>query len=198
MITPSQFSKIMTNSRGGKGFGQTALTYADEVILQLLDVEKPEISAKALEHGNDNEQFAKDAYSEYTMNKIIDVDQPIRHPEFDFIQGTPDGLVGNHKIVEIKCPWNPVNHLNNYLNHNSIVDSIPDTYLAEYWWQVQGYLWITERESCDFITYDPRFPQHLNLSITQVRRNDADIERLSSRCQEFWYEIIQHKLTLFI
>lgn len=198
MLRPSQFSKIMTTSRGGKGFGQTALSYADEVILDILGVDKPEITAKSLEHGNENESLAKQAYTELTMNTIQEVDKPLVHPEFDFIQGTPDGLIGPNKIIEIKCPWNPTNHLNNYLNNNTTVESEPDSYLSDYWWQVQGYLWITGREHCDFVTYDPRFPEHLQLSITHVKRNEADIMKLAERCQEFWYEIIQNKLELYL
>lgn len=197
-LSPSQFSKIMTTSRGGKGFGQTALTYADEVILDLLTVEKPEVTARSLEHGNENESLAKDAYQEHTMNKIIDVEQPIMHPNYAFIGGTPDGLIGKNKIIEIKCPWNPVNHLNNLLEHNTTVEKIPDSYLSEYWWQVQGYLWITEREKCDFVTFDPRFPQHLQLSITTVMRNNDDIKKLEERCHEFWYDIVQHKLINYL
>jgi len=197
-LSPSQFSKIMTTSRGGKGFGQTALTYADEIILDLLDIEKPDISARSLEHGNDNEQFAKDAYQEFTMNTVTDVLEPIMHSQFNFIGGTPDGLIGKNKIIEIKCPWNPVNHLNNYLNHNTVVHSYPDSYLSDYWWQVQGYLWITNRDECDFVTYDPGFPQHLCLSITHVKRNDEDITKLSDRCEQFWYEIVQQKLINFV
>ena len=54
MLRPSQFAKIMTTSRGGKGFGQTALTYADEVILDILDVERYEVTAKSLQHGTEN------------------------------------------------------------------------------------------------------------------------------------------------
>lgn len=197
-LSPSQFSKIMTTSRGGKGFGQTALSYADEVILDLLNVEKPEVSARSLEHGNDNEQFAKDAYQEHTMNTVTDVDKPIIHPAYEFIGGTPDGLIGLNKIIEIKCPWNPVNHLNNLLEHNTTVEKIPDSYLSEYWWQVQGYLWITERENCDFVTFDPRFPQHLQLSITTVMRNNDDIKKLEERCHEFWYDIVQQKLINYL
>lgn len=198
MLRPSQFAKIMTTSRGGKGFGQTALTYADEVILDLLQVDKPEIFAKSLDHGNENESLAKEAYTELTMNTILDVDKPLRHPAYEFIAGTPDGLVGLNKIVEIKCPWNPTNHLNNLLENNKVVNEMPDTYLSDYWWQVQGYLWITERENCDFITFDPRFPQHLQLSITQVMRNDNDIKKLEERCHQFWYDIVQDKLVNFV
>lgn len=198
MLRPSQFAKIMTTSRGGKGFGQTALSYADDVILDLLGVDKPEISAKSLEHGNENEILAKQLYTEITMNTIQEVDKPIVHPGYEFIQGTPDGLIGLNKIIEIKCPWNPTNHLNNLLENNKVVNEIPDTYLAEYWWQVQGYLWITERENCDFVTYDPRFPQHLQLSITYVMRNDNDIKKLEERCHQFWYDIVQDKLVNFL
>jgi hypothetical protein len=197
-LSPSNFSKIMTTSRGGKGFGQTALTYADEIILDILQVERYQTTAKSLIHGIDNEILAKDAYQQFTMNTITDVPEAIMHQKFNFIGGTPDGLIGDYKIIEIKCPWNPINHLNNYVCNNIQVDEMPDSYLADYWWQVQGYLWITERHECDFVTYDPRFPEHLSLIITNVLRNDDDIHKLSERCQEFWHEIVQQKLTMFV
>jgi hypothetical protein len=199
-LSPSNFSKIMTTSRGGKGFGQTALTYADEIILDILQVERYQITAKSLTHGIENEILAKDAYQQLTMNTIIDVHEPIMHQKFNFIGGTPDGLIGYDGIIEIKCPWNPINHLNNYYCNNIQVFDMPDSdsYLHDYWWQVQGYLWITERYECDFVTYDSRFPEHLSLIITRVMRNDEDIKKLSDRCQEFWHEIIQKKLTMFV
>ena len=181
-ITPSQFKKVMTTSRGGTGFGQTALTYADEIVLDIIGVERDQIIAPALTHGIENESLAVDRYQEDTLNTVTIVDEPIQHPDYDFICGTPDGLIGSDGIVEIKCPFNSVNHLAN-LRWQINPD---DTQISDYWWQIQGYLWITNRQWCDFVSYDPRFPYDKQISIQRVKRDQSEIDKLSEKCMLFW------------
>lgn len=190
-ITPSSFKKIMTTTRGGSGFGQTALTYADEVVLDILGVERNELYTASLTHGIENESLAIDRYTEETLNAVVSVEEPIVHSDFDFIAGTPDGLIGSDGIVEIKCPFNPVNHLGN-LRWKTNPE---ETQISEYWWQIQGYLWITDRKYCDFVSFDPRFPYDKQITIKRIERDQSEIDKLSERCIEFW-KIIQSKLLL--
>jgi hypothetical protein len=188
-ITPSQFKKVMTTSRGGSGFGQTALTYADEIVLDIIGVERDQIIAPALNHGIENESLAVDRYQEDTLNTVTIVDEPIQHPDFDFICGTPDGLIGSDGIVEIKSPFNSVNHLAN-LRWQFNPD---DTQVSDYWWQIQGYLWITNRQWCDFVSYDPRFPYDKQISIQRIKRDQSEIDKLSEKCLLFW-NLVQLRL----
>jgi hypothetical protein len=85
--------------------------------------------------------------------------------------------------VEKSIHSNPVNHLNN------LVDA---SQYDQYKWQIQGYLWITQREWCDFVSFDPRFPYEKQIAIHRIERNDEDINKLSERVQEFW-QIVQDK-----
>jgi hypothetical protein len=102
-ITPSQFKKIMTKGRGKDAvFGQTAHTYADEIVLDLLGVEREQITAAALEHGNELEPFARERYESEQFASVQIVNEPIVHPEFDFVAGTPDGLIGDDGIISEK------------------------------------------------------------------------------------------------
>jgi predicted phage-related endonuclease len=184
-ITPSQFKKIMTKGRGKDAvFGQTAHTYADEIVLDLLGVEREQITAAALEHGNELEPFARERYESEQFASVQIVNEPIVHPEFDFVAGTPDGLIGDDGIIEIKCPFNPVNHLKN-------IESAAQ--LDLYFYQIQGYLWITGRKWCDFVSYDIRFPDELQIAVHRVERDDAIILQLQQRCLLFW-DLIQQKL----
>lgn len=182
-ISPSRFKDVMTTSRGGGGFGKTALSYADEVVLDIIGVETEGWTSNAVEHGNEYEWLAIQVYEE---ERIVSVEQPGRltHPEHDFISGEPDGLVGSDGIIEVKCPWNSKNHLGNLIEAEQ---------LHIYQWQIQGYLWITGRKWCDFVSFDPRFPKKYQLSVNRVVRDDGMISDLEGRCINFWV-IVQEKL----
>jgi len=106
----------------------------------------------------------------------------IHHPVLDFVSGTPDGLIGDDAIIEVKCPYNPVNHLANLREGAQIKD---------YYWQIQGYLWLTGRAVCWFVSYDPRFPEATRLAVHKVERNQEDIDRLAERVVEFEMELVR-------
>jgi len=179
-LTPSGFADMMTNDRSGKGLGKTAMAYAQRVALERLGVEVPEITGWALEHGILNEPHAIEAYEQKTGSVVIQP-LPIQHPEVDYVAGTPDGLIGDDGIVEIKCPYNPINHLANLTTGEQ---------LNHYKWQIQGYLWITGRKWCDFVSYDQRFPEHLRMYIKRVDRDDMMIADIAERAEKF-EELVQ-------
>jgi hypothetical protein len=183
-ISPSRFSDIMTTDRSRKGFGLTALKYADEIILGLLGVELPEVTAKPLEWGKTHEPAARKRYELENFESVPPLESPVFHPDFPFVCGTPDGFIGTDGILEIKCPFNSQNHLDNYRTGMQISD---------YVWQIQGYMWITGREYAHFVSYDPRFPFHLQYAQRTVERNDLIIEELQSRCVEFW-QVVQDRM----
>lgn len=176
-ITPSQFGKIMTNDRSGKGFGKTAIAYADEVILGLLGVPLPEVHAPALEWGKTFEPKARKRYELMNFTEVPPVTEAIHHPEFSFVCGTPDGLVDDDGILEIKCPYNSLNHFANLKTGEQIED---------YKWQIQGYLWITGRQWCDFVSYDERFDYDMQFCQYRVERDEELIKQLSERVFLFW------------
>jgi hypothetical protein len=176
-ITPSGFADMMTRGRGvNDEFGETAKKYAMRIALERLGVEIPEVEAWAMQHGNAMEPYAIQAYKMHTGFEVIDNLQPIQHPSILYIAGTPDGLVGDDGILEVKCPYNPVNHLMNLKSGEQI---------AQYKWQIQGYLWITNRQWCDFVSYDDRFPDELQLYIQRIERAQIMIDELHERAAKF-------------
>jgi hypothetical protein len=172
-ITASVFNSCMT-----KSFGKTVLRECCRIACERLGVtglaEQFDISGlRALEWGIENEPLAIAAYEAETFTTI--------HSRQEFVQidgmmvgGHPDGLVGDEGMVEIKCP-NSDNHLLNITEGSQIEDYKP---------QVQGYLWITGREWCDFISFDPRFPEDLQLHVRRVHRDEAFIESIKTRAAE--------------
>jgi hypothetical protein len=193
-ITPSQFAKVMALSTGKKGFGQTALTYADEIICKAMGVPMPDITNTAMAWGINHEAEAIKRYEfEYLCN--VTPSDRIFSDEITYVNGLPDGLLTKEQaMIEVKCPYNPTNQLDNIRDGCANVSEYPKgDYLATYWWQVQGYLWLTDSKYCDFITYDPRFPEKYQMVVQRVHPNEDDIATLKRRLQEF-HEIITNRL----
>jgi hypothetical protein len=187
-ITPSQFKKIMTNSRTKSAeWSKTAITYANELVLDRLGVQREEISAAALEWGNTWEPIAIERYEDETGTFPISVEHSIHHPEFEYVCGKPDGLVLDDGIIEIKSPFNPLNHLAN-------IETAEQYKLYKY--QIQGYLWITGRSWCDFVSYDNRFPESMQIAIHRIERDEKMISELQTKIIAF-EELIRSKVAYF-
>jgi hypothetical protein len=127
-------------------------------------------------HGSRCEPFARAEY-EFLRDCVCVVPAFIVHPTLPHIGYSPDGLVGDDGIIEIKCPaLEP--------RHTRTVESkrCPDDYMP----QVQGGMWITGRQWADFISYFPPLPTE----IVRVARDEAFINRLASECADVWAQVI--------
>lgn len=99
----------------------------------------------AMQWGVDHEQEARQAYIEKTGNLVTEVGF-IDHPEINWMGASPDGLVGEDGLVEIKCP-SEITHIERLL-----ADEVPEQYKN----QMLIQLLCTGRKWCDFVDYDPR------------------------------------------
>lgn len=173
-ITCSRFADVMSNGRGNAP-SKTAQTYQDELLAEIL-TGKParEVKTFAMEWGTTHEPIARELYEQRTGNKVTD-GGIIKHAGHR-ITGSPDGLVGDDGSIEIKCPYTITPHMR-------VVESlqIPD----EHWEQVQGYLWITGREWCDFISYHPDFPEQFQLIVVRVAANKEYHAELQAKLYAF-------------
>lgn len=157
----SGFSKIITSSGQPSS---SAETYINQLIAELVTGETTYVHVtEAMQRGTELEEFAR-------MNYELETDREVRQvgfcmPDNDLRCGvSPDGLIGDDGGLEIKCPT-PSTHVK-YLRKGTL----PSEYKA----QVQGCLWITEREWWDFMSYHPQMP---NLMI-RVHRDDEYINQL--------------------
>lgn len=95
----------------------------------------------------------------------------IHHPSEKYIGCSPDGIIGDDWLLELKCPYNPV-------NHDIAVDrgTIPPEHIP----QVQGSLWVTGRKGYAFGSFDPRLRESgLNpLFLCRVERDDEYIDNV--------------------
>lgn len=127
-------------------------------------------------HGTAMEPLARAAY-EFLADCRCVVPAFIQHPTLPYIGFSPDGLVGEDGVIEIKSPALEPRHMRTVESQR-----VPD----DYWWQVQGSLWVSGRQWCDFISYFPA----ISVEVVRTYRNESDIERLAAECAAVWAQVI--------
>ena len=110
---------------------------------------------------------------------IVEETSFIVHPDYEFIGASPDGKVGNNGLLEIKCP-NTAQHV------ACLRSSEPD---SKYWWQMQCQMACTGALWCDFVSFDDRMPEALQLFVARVNRDDDSISEMIDNCLEFEAEL---------
>ena len=103
----------------------------------------------------------------------------IKHPSIAGSHASPDGLIEDDGLLEIKCPTHAT-HLESLLGA-----PIPQKYIYQMQWQ----LCCSGRQWCDFASYHPAFPDAMRLHITRIQRNDALIADLEAQVREFLSEL---------
>lgn len=189
-ISASNFSQLLVSAdiKADK-FGSGCDTYAHQLVAERFGVEREEATAASLEWGKEYEWEARERFEELYM---LDVEVPrfINHPTIPMVGGTPDGLIGNDGIIEIKCPQNPVYHMRNVLTAYQ--------YHKDYKDQVQGYLWLTGRKYAWFVSFDPRWPESLQLAAHRFERDEEHIELIERRVIGFQERVLNPLLDQMI
>jgi len=159
-----------------KIFSDTALRYIMEKIAEImtngLSIKYKQFDSRATEWGNEQEPNAIKFYEQFTGHKV----DPVGFCKLtDFFGASPDGLIGEDGVIEIKCPYNSINHVKHLLCQAP--DDLPD----EYYWQIQAELLATGRAWCDFVSYDPRCTERTCIKILRVERDEAVMNQLRER-----------------
>jgi putative phage-type endonuclease len=132
----------------------------------------------AMQWGTDHEDEARSAY-EFELGVTVEKVGFLDHPSIDMAGASPDGLVGAEGLVEIKCPETK-GHIETLLSKK-----VPEKYIKQMQWQMA----CTGRQWCDFVTYDPRMPQELQLWALRVLRDDKAIAELEKEARLFLAEL---------
>lgn len=169
IVTASNFAKVLSKSSGRD-------TYLMRKVAERQQGRYVEgYQNKAMENGVDNEHHARAYYEAAREVSVF----PVGFVKMGDLGCSPDGLVADDGIIEIKCSEGP--------SHYRIVikKKMPTTHIP----QVQGNLWITERKWCDFISYDP-WGKFNPFFCVRVMRNDIYInEILKPACDKFVQEL---------
>ena len=176
-VTASRVADVIAKTK--TGWGASRANYMAELIAErLTGVPAEKYTNGAMQWGTDTEPQARAAYSFYAETDVTEVGF-IEHPRIPLTGASPDGLIGVDGLVECKCP-NTATHLDTLLG-----GEIPAKYITQMQWQLA----CTEREWCDWVSYDPRLPGSMQLFVKRVHRDDAMIADLEKLVREFLAEI---------
>jgi len=175
-VTASRVADVIAKTKTGYGAGR-ANYMADLVVERLTGQKASSFTNAAMEWGTEQEPNAKAAYAAKTGILVEDVGF-IDHPTVAMSGASPDGLAEDG-LVEIKCP-NTATHLEYIFDGKP-----PQKYVTQMQWQMAcaGKPW------CDFVSYDPRLPERLQLLVVRVPRDDDYIKMLEQEVTTFLQEL---------
>ena len=175
--TASRISDIVAKTK--TGYSTSRANYMAQLVVERMTNQVAEsYTNAAMEWGVEHEPFARGAYEAKTGN-LVDQVGAIDHPSIPMSAASPDGLVGDEGCLEIKCP-NTATHIETILGEEPA---------KKYYDQMQWQMACTGRKWCDFVSYDPRMPEHLKLLVKRVERNDVYIAELEREVSQFLAEV---------
>lgn len=176
-VTASRTSDLMARTK--TGWGATRANYMAELIAERLTGTPATFFVNdAMRWGTEQEPYARDAYAQAFQVEVWETGF-VDHPEISMTGASPDGLIGDDGLIEIKCP-NTATHLDTLLG-----SSIADKYML----QMQFQMACTGRQWCDFASYDPRLPEEMRLHVRRVPRDVSVIVNLETEISAFLREL---------
>lgn len=175
--TASRIADIMAQTKSGPGAARK--NYAAELVAERLTGTAAEkFTNAAMQWGTEREPQARASYTLATFNTVEEVGF-IDHPTIAMSGASPDGTVGADGLVEIKCP-NTATHI------ETLLGGKPDgKYIKQMMWQMA----CTGRAWCDFVSFDPRLPDDMQLFVLRVDRDDAMIAEIEDAVRSFLAEV---------
>lgn len=183
--TASRISDIVTKARSG-GYGASRATYMGELIAERLTGRPTEgFETAAIRWGTETEPQARAAYEFFRDASVAEVGF-IDHPRITMSGASPDGLVADDGLVEIKAPLTKT-HIETLLSQ-----TVPKDYALQMQWQMA----CTDRAWCDYVSFDPRMPEHLQLFVKRLPRDGALIATLEAEVETFLREVAEKVMRL--
>lgn len=177
-VTASRVAAVIGRLKSGKPTAEYE-NYKMETLTEILTGQNVEhYVSPYMDFGKEYEGVAR---AQYEMVKDVEVERVgfVLHPRIARSGASPDGLVGEDGLVEIKVPTT-ANHLR-YLMEGVV----PEQYVPQMMWQIA----CTERKWCDFCSYDPRLPTDFGLFIVRLDRDDEAIRDMEDKVVQFIAEV---------
>lgn len=176
-VTASRIGDIMAKTKSG--YGAARKNYMAQLLCERLTGMREEtfVSA-AMQRGTDLEAKARATYI-LTNGDLVEEIGFVEHPNIEMSGASPDGLVNDDGLIEIKCP-NTATHL------EFIRTKKPK---SEYILQMQWQMACTGRSWCDFVSYDDRLPEKFAFYSIRLKRDDDLIKEIEAEVQKFLDEL---------
>ncbi len=176
-VTASAIYKVMARTKSG--YGADRANYAAQLVAERLSGTCAEgFTNAAMLWGIETEAAARVTYGSLIGEAPVEVGF-VPHPAIDMSGASPDGLVGFDGLVEIKCP-NTATHIATLRG-----GGIDRKYILQMQWQMA----CTERDWCDFVSFDPRLPSEMQLHVQRIERDAALLAEIEVEVTAFLAEI---------
>lgn len=176
-VTASRIGDLMAKTK--TGWGASRANYLAELVAERLTGKPAErYSNAAMAWGTQTEPDARNAYS-FHVNKDVEQIGFVPHPSIAMCGASPDGLVGADGLVEIKCPQTAT-HIESLRG-----GAIDKKYMLQMQWQME----CTGRQWCDWVSFDPRMPDDMQLLVKRIPRDEAMLAETRAAVCEFLKEI---------
>ena len=177
-VTASRIPDVMAKIKTGEA--ATRRDYRAQIIAEILtgQPQGDTFTNEAMRWGTEQEPFARAAY-EMASGFMVDQVGFVIHPTIDRAGASPDGIVDMDGLVEIKCP-KTATHIQYRLDK-----AVPTQYQPQMLWQMActGAAW------CDFVSFDPRLPDDLQLFVVRFNRDQARIDAMEAEVIAFLAEV---------
>ena len=176
-VTASRISDIIAKTKTGESASRA--NYRAQLVAERLTGKPAEsFTNGAMQWGTDTEPFARAAYEAHKGLFVVETGF-VHHPIINPSGASPDGLVDDDGLIEIKCP-NTSTHIEYFL-----AGEPPAKYRPQMAWQCA----CTGRKWCDFVSFDPRMPENMQLLIARYEPEQEYIEMLETEVIRFIAEV---------
>ena len=176
-VTASRVADVIAKTK--TGYSASRENYMAQLVVERLTQTKAEsYTNAAMQWGTDQEPFARAAY-EAAQGVMVEEVGFVPHPSIEWAGASPDGLVGDDGLVEIKCP-NTATMIETLLSQK-----VPGKYIT----QMQFQMACTGRQWCDFVSFDNRLPEMFQLFVTRVPRDEVFIRLIEAEIVQFLAEL---------
>jgi len=190
-VTASRISDVIAKTK--TGVSTSRQNYLIQIVTERLTGKKADSGfvSQAMLDGIERESAARELYMRTRGVSVTEVGF-FDHPIIKNSGASPDGAVNAEEdgkyagLIEIKCPIETT-HTNTLMSK-----SVPSKYIPQMQWQLActGAKWV------DFVSYNPNFPEELQLFVARVDRDDTYIGELEAEVIKFLDEVEQTILKL--
>jgi putative phage-type endonuclease len=174
-VTASRVADVLAKIKSGESASRR--NYKIQLVSERLTGERQESYInQAMQDGIDREQFARERYVQ-EHGEVEEVGF-MQHPTLE-AGASPDGLVGDDGLIEIKCPMGST-HTESLMSQD-----VPTKYIP----QIQFQLLVTGRKWCDFVSYHPMFPKHLQIFVKRIEADPVYQQELEVEVKQFLKEV---------
>ena len=176
-VTASRVADVIAKTKSG--YSASRDNYMAQLICERLTGQQGEsFTNAAMTWGTETEPLARSAFEAYADVMVEEVGF-VPHPRIRDSGASPDGLVGLVGMLEIKCP-NTATHIDTLLTQ-----TVPGKYITQMQWQMA----CCERQWCEFVSFDPRLPQDLQLFVKRVEFDPEYVSMLEKEVIQFLAEL---------